>query len=392
MIVHPSILERHQSLDVTAEETARCIGVSLRTVRRKFAHHGLRKRDLYTSITNEELDRVLAELHHRYPNAGYKMILGHIRSRQLRIQKHRVLASLRRVDPEGMELRRLRLRTSRRRRYSVPAPNYLWHIDGNHKLIRWRIVIHGGIDGYSRLVVYLKAATNNKAQTMLQSFLSAVDLYGGNIMVARFMTRTRGINRHSHITGRSVHNQRIERLWRDVFDQVTDLFYTTFRRLEDEGWLNPDQDVDLFALHWSYMPQIQRHLQEFRSAWNCHSLRSEGNRTPLQLWSNRERDDLNRVILQWEDLQGQPAGVHVPELDLPRGLTEEELATRSSPDVPLSDALSVYMDTVLAVKQMLGESVFSLKKVKILQECKLYMCISDMHVVPLNRNYRHRNI
>ncbi|KAI7801354.1 hypothetical protein IRJ41_008375 [Triplophysa rosa] len=245
-----------------------------------------------------------------------------------------VLASLRRVDPEGMELRRLRLRTSRCQRYSVPAPNYLWHIDGNHKLIRWRIVIHWGIDGYSRLVVYLKAATNNKAQTMLQSFLSAVDLRG-KIMVARFMTRTRGINRHSHITGRSVHNQRIERLWRDVFDQ----------------------DVDLFALHWSYMPQIQRHLQEFRSAWNCHSLRSEGNRTPLQLWSNRERDDLNRVILQREDLQGQPAeGVHVPELDLPRGLTEEELATLSSPDVPLSEALSVYMDTVLAVKQMLGES------------------------------------
>ncbi|KIO23856.1 hypothetical protein M407DRAFT_44189, partial [Tulasnella calospora MUT 4182] len=36
--------------------------------------------------------------------------------------------------------------------YSVPFPNSLWHIDGHHKLIRWKIVTHGGIDGKSRLV------------------------------------------------------------------------------------------------------------------------------------------------------------------------------------------------------------------------------------------------
>ena len=24
------------------------------------------------------------------------------------------------------------------------GPNSLWHIDGNHKLIKWHLVIHGG--------------------------------------------------------------------------------------------------------------------------------------------------------------------------------------------------------------------------------------------------------
>lgn len=82
-------------------------------------------------------------------------------------------------------MRRLRLHVLRRRQYSVPGPNSLWHIDGNHKLIRyqivadnpytflemsykciylidyvvlfvlklpcrWRFVVHGGVDGFSR--------------------------------------------------------------------------------------------------------------------------------------------------------------------------------------------------------------------------------------------------
>ena len=44
---------------------------------------------------------------------------------------------MRRIDPEGVVVRTLMLQTVRRRRYSVPAPNSLWHIDGNHKLIRY---------------------------------------------------------------------------------------------------------------------------------------------------------------------------------------------------------------------------------------------------------------
>ncbi|KAK3702165.1 hypothetical protein QZH41_015071, partial [Actinostola sp. cb2023] len=42
------------------------------------------------------------------------------------------------------------------------------HIDGHHKLILWRIVVHGGIDGYSRVIVFLKTSTNNMASTVLQ--------------------------------------------------------------------------------------------------------------------------------------------------------------------------------------------------------------------------------
>ena len=45
-------------------------------------------------------------------------------------------------DPEGVTLRWSY--TVQRRKYSVYGPNALWHIDGQHGLIRWRLVIHGG--------------------------------------------------------------------------------------------------------------------------------------------------------------------------------------------------------------------------------------------------------
>ena len=39
-------------------------------------------------------------------------------------------------------------------------------------------MVHGGIDGYSRLVVFLKCSTNNLASIVLSSFLEGTESYG----------------------------------------------------------------------------------------------------------------------------------------------------------------------------------------------------------------------
>ncbi|CAH3159093.1 unnamed protein product [Porites lobata] len=93
-----------------------------------------------------------------FPNCGYKRITGLLLNLGHRILQNRIRECMRRVNPEGVLLRVLELRTVCQRRYQVSGSLALWHIDGNHKLIRWRLVIHGGIDGFLRMIVFYHAA------------------------------------------------------------------------------------------------------------------------------------------------------------------------------------------------------------------------------------------
>ena len=173
-------------------------------------------------------------------------------------------------------------------------PNFVWHIDSHHKLIKWRFVTHGSIDGCSHLIPYLHCTDNNRASTVFAYFTKAVDefglpqkvrtdLGGENTEVWRYMIEQHSSNA-AVITGASTHNQRIERLWRDVHRCVTVLFADTFRMLEDEGKLDSLNEVDLFCLHYVYKPRINSTLRSFVESWNNHSMSSEGNLTPTQLY------------------------------------------------------------------------------------------------------------
>ena len=124
------------------------IGVSCSTVWWNCLCYGISI--AYDNLSNAELDTVLHSFKEDRPDSGIRYAIGELRRKGLRIQRWRVIESLKRIDGIGGSLQARR--RIQRRQYLSKRPNYLWHCDGHHKLIWWGIVIHGFIDGFCRTV------------------------------------------------------------------------------------------------------------------------------------------------------------------------------------------------------------------------------------------------
>ena len=54
--------------------------------------------------------------------------------------------------------------------------------------------------------------------------------------------------------------------------------------MEEAGYLDVGNEVNMFCLHYVFIPRINQHLEHFINGWNDHPIRTARNRMPNQLW------------------------------------------------------------------------------------------------------------
>ena len=151
LIVNIEQVELLRSSGFTSEEVAQILGISRTTCWRRFQELGI-PLCKYTDISDHDLDLQVRDIQSNNPNIGVSMLQGYLKSQGVIVQRCRARESALRTNPIRALTRWQQVVS--RRSYSVPGPNSLWHVDGHHSLIRWRFVIHGCIDGFSRMVTF----------------------------------------------------------------------------------------------------------------------------------------------------------------------------------------------------------------------------------------------
>lgn len=143
------------------------------------------------------VDKVVREVKRKLPSGGRGLVHGALVAKGIRLSQATLRASLKRVDPIGVQARQTTVR--RKRVYTNRNPDRVHHIDGNHKLCAlthggrctrcslafassynlwpsadfFHLVVHGGVDGATRRVLWLDCLANNRSWSVLKRGLEA---------------------------------------------------------------------------------------------------------------------------------------------------------------------------------------------------------------------------
>lgn len=117
-------------------EIARMFGVCRRTLYNIRSVNGmLEGNQAFTMISDQDLIDLIKAIKRDMPDIGYNMMKGVLQARGIYVSIPRIQQSLHVVDPINTALRWAS--PVSQRVYGVPYPNFIWHLDGNHKLIRY---------------------------------------------------------------------------------------------------------------------------------------------------------------------------------------------------------------------------------------------------------------
>ncbi len=141
------------------------------------------------------------------------------------------------------------------------------------------------------------------------------------------------------------------------------MYYRLFYFLEQQGLLDPLNDVHLYALHYVYVSRLNNALKVFQDGWNHHGIRTEHHLSPQQLFvQGALRLRLSGLVaLDFFDIVDDNYGVSIDDpsaypdsesVTVPDGqfnLEPDELAELQGTVNPLQESNNYGIDLYMAV-------------------------------------------
>lgn len=121
-------LEFLRSLHFKWEDISCILGASVKTLQWRAKEWVI---VTFTNLTDAQLDEMIRSYLRQFPQAGEAMIRGPLLSLNIHVQREKLRMSIQRLSGPGNSSHP----AINCRSYSVPWPNALWHIDGDHKMI-----------------------------------------------------------------------------------------------------------------------------------------------------------------------------------------------------------------------------------------------------------------
>lgn len=212
------------------------------------------------------------------------------------------------------------------KRGSAIGPNFCWHVDGYDKLKPFVFPIHGAVDGYSHIMMWLKVdRTNNDPEITAKFFTDWVEEVGWcpsllqtdcgteNVVIAGTQCFLRAdcnddlAGEKSHRYGPSTGNQRIEAWWAYLRRSHLTWWINFFKDLVDRGvFLTGDvlHGVCIWFCFAELIELIQHDLDFVKFHWNTlyirHSRETRGTLlSSRKLWSLKPLTPSVPWIARW---------------------------------------------------------------------------------------------
>ena len=150
-------------------------------------------------------------------------------------------------------------------------------------------------------------------------------------------------------------------LWRDAFDGVIGFYYEIFSLTEENGILDPFNEVHIAALYFTFILLINEKLDPWQHAWSKHRIRTIKT-SPFRVWVasqiNCPLDDMSKDQLRNFGVEGILTDEEVDEKPIitsPIDILTEIVLTQLNAEVSFESKPENYgINNLIKVKEIIA--------------------------------------